>query len=47
MLETSYVLKTGLSLDATLHLAKRLILERSNDPNHWLSCLHLVAVVRF
>ena len=47
MLETSYVLKTGLSLDATLHLTKRLILERSTDPNHWLSRLHLAAVVRF
>lgn len=47
MLETSYVLKTGLSLDVTLHLTKRLFLERSNDPNHWLSRLHLAAVVRF
>ena len=47
MLETSYVLKTGLSLDATLHLTKRLFLERSNDPNHWLSKLHLAAVVSF
>ena len=47
MLETSYVLKSGLSLDATLHLTKRLIPERSNDPNHWLSRLHLAAVVRF
>ena len=47
MVETSYVLKTGLSLDATLHLTRRLILERSDDPNHWLSRLHLAAVVRF
>ncbi len=45
--EASYVPKTGLSLDATLHLTKRLILERSQDPNHWLSRLHLAAVVRF
>jgi hypothetical protein len=47
MLETSYVVKTGLSLDATLHLTKQLILEQPNDPNHWLSRLHLAAVVRF
>lgn len=47
MFETSYVLKTGLSFDATLHLTKRLILERSIDPNNWLSRLHLAAVVRF
>lgn len=47
MFETSYVLKTGLSFDATLHLTKRLILERSIDPNNWLSRLHLAAVVHF
>ncbi len=47
LLETSYVLKTGLSLDATLHLTKRLFLEQPSDPNHWLSRLHLAAVVRF
>lgn len=47
MFETSYVLKTGLSLDATLHLTKRLFLEPVTDPNHWLSRLHLAAVVRF
>ena len=45
--ETSYVLKTGLSLDAKLHLTRRLILEGSDEPNHWLSRLHLAAVVRF
>ena len=47
MIETSYVLKTGLSLDTTLHLTKRLLLERPDDPNPWLSRLHLAAVVRF
>jgi hypothetical protein len=47
ILETSYVLKAGMSLDATLHLTKRLFLERAGDPNPWLSRLHLAAVVRF
>jgi hypothetical protein len=47
VLEHSYVLKTGLSLDTTLHLTKRLFLERPTDPNTWLTRLHLAAVVRF
>ena len=46
MLETSYVVKTGLSLDATLHLTKRLVVQ-PNDPNDLLARLHLAAVVRF
>jgi hypothetical protein len=45
--ENSYVLKTGLSLDTTLHLSKRLFLERPTDPNPWLARLHLAAAVRF
>ena len=47
MLESSYVLKSGLSLDATLHLTKRLVLPSPTQPNAWLSRLHLAAVVRF
>jgi hypothetical protein len=47
ILEHSYVLKTGLSLDTTLHLTKRLFLERPTDTNTWLTRLHLGAVVRF
>ena len=47
MIETSYVLKTGMSLDATLHLTKRLAVERASDPNNWLLRLHLAAVARF
>ena len=47
ILEHSYVLKTGLSLDTTLHLSKRLFLERPTDPDTWLVRLHLGAVVRF
>jgi hypothetical protein len=47
ILETSYVLKTGFSIDTTLHFTKRLFLERPTDPNAWLTRLHLGAVVRF
>lgn len=47
MIETSYVPLPGLSLDVTLHLTKRLFLERVTGPNRWLSRLHLAAVVRF
>jgi hypothetical protein len=47
ILETSYVAKTGFSIDTTLHFAKRLFLERPGDPNAWLTRLHLGAVVRF
>ena len=46
MIETSYVPKEGLSLDATLHLTKRLLVsgDRANDQ---LSRLHVAVVVRF
>jgi hypothetical protein len=47
LLEASYILKTGLSLDATLHLTRRLFLEDASEPDAWLSRLHLAAVVRF
>ena len=47
MLQASYVVKTGLSLDATLHLTKRLLLARPGDTNNWLSRLHLAAIVGF
>ena len=47
ILETSYVLKTGFSIDTTLHYTKRLFLERPTDPDSWLTRLHLGAVVRF
>jgi hypothetical protein len=46
MREASYVVKTGLSLDATLQLTKCLV-PAPDDPNNWLSRLHLAAVVRF
>jgi hypothetical protein len=41
------VLKTGFSLDTTIHVSKRLFLERTTDPNPWLTRVHLAAVVRF
>ena len=47
MIEASYILKTGFSLDATLHVTKRLFLEAPTQPNPWRSRLHLAAVVRF
>ncbi len=47
ILETSYVVKTGFSIDTTLHFTKRLFLERPGEPNAWLTRLHLGAVVRF
>lgn len=46
MLRGSYAPKSGLSLDATLHLTKRLA-SPATAPNPWLSRLHLAAVVRF
>jgi hypothetical protein len=46
MLRGSYVPKSGLSLDATLHLTQRLA-PPAGTPNPWLSRLHLGAVVRF
>jgi hypothetical protein len=51
ILESSYVLKTGMSLDATLHLTKRLFADAITGgaavPGSWLSRLHLAAVLRF
>jgi hypothetical protein len=47
MLENSYVLKTGLSIDTTLHLTRRLWLETPTDSNPWLTRVHLAVVVRF
>ena len=46
MFEVSYVPKSGLSLDVTLHLTKRLFIPE-DDPNHLLTRLHVAAVVRF
>ena len=46
MIETSYVLKTGLSLDVTLHLSKRLFLP-DDASNNLLTRLHVAAVMRF
>ncbi len=47
MLQASYMVKIGLSLDATLHLMKRLLLARPGNPNNWLFRLHLAAIVGF
>jgi hypothetical protein len=47
MLESSYVLKEGLSLDTTLHLTRRLFLSSPTELNTLLSRLHLAAVIRF
>jgi hypothetical protein len=47
ILEGSYVLKAGLSLDATLHVSRRLVPEPASDPNRWLRRLHLAVVARF
>jgi hypothetical protein len=45
MIKTSYVPVAGLSLDTTLHLTRPLVVE--DGPRHWLTRLHLGAVVRF
>ncbi len=47
ILQSSYVLKTGFSLDTALHFTRRLFLERPTDPNSWLTRLHLEAIMRF
>jgi hypothetical protein len=47
MLETSFVPKGGLSLDATLHLTRPLSAAVATVPDTWLTRLHLAAVVRF
>jgi hypothetical protein len=45
MIKTSYVPVAGLSLDTTLHITKPLVVDAG--PRHWLTRLHLAAVVRF
>ena len=47
MIETSYVVKTGVSLDVTLHLTKRLVVAQNNTSNQLLARLHVATVVRF
>ncbi|MGQ0735362.1 MAG: putative porin [Acidobacteriota bacterium] len=47
MLKASVVPLPGLSFEFTMHLTKRLFLERPTDANAWLSRLHTGAVVRF
>ena len=47
MIETSYVVKPGVSLDVTLHLTKRLIVPENDTSNHLLSRLHVATVIRF
>ena len=47
MIETSYVVKSGLSLDVTLHLTKRLIVLEDDTPDHLLARLHVATVIRF
>ena len=47
MIETSYVVKAGLSLDVTLHLTKRLVVAQNDTSNHLLARLHVATVVRF
>lgn len=47
MIEYSYVPLSGVSLDVTLHVTKRLWLERPTAANDWLWRLHAGAVVRF
>ena len=47
MIETSYVVKPGVSLDVTLHLTKRLIVPEKDTSNQLLTRLHVAAVIRF
>ena len=47
MIETSYVVKSGFSLDATLHLTKRLVVPEDGTSNHLLTRLHVATVIRF
>ena len=46
MIETSYVPKSGLSFDVTLHLTKRLVVPE-NTSNDLLARLHVAIVARF
>ena len=47
MIETSYIVKAGLSLDVTLHLTKRLVVAQNDTSNHLLTRLHVATVIRF
>jgi hypothetical protein len=47
MLDYSYVPLSGVSVDVTLHVTKRLFLDRPTDPNTWLYRVHAGATVRF
>ncbi|MFP6572890.1 MAG: putative porin [Vicinamibacterales bacterium] len=47
MIETSYIVKAGLSLDVTLHLTKRLVVAQNDTSNQLLARLHVATVVRF
>ena len=47
MIETSYVVKSGISLDVTLHLTKRLIVLEHDTSDHLLARLHVATVIRF
>ena len=47
MIETSYVLKTGFSLDVTAHSSKRLFVLQEHQPNQLLTRLHVAVVARF
>ena len=47
MIETSYVVKSGFSLDVTLHLTKRLVVPEDGTSNHLLARLHVATVIRF
>ena len=46
MIETSYIPKSGLSLDVTLHLTKRVVV-LEGTPNDLLARLHVAIVARF
>ena len=47
MIETSYVVRPGVSLDVTLHLTKRLFVAQNDTSNHLLARLHVATVIRF
>jgi hypothetical protein len=47
MIETSYVVKAGVSLDVTLHLTKKLVVAQNDTSNHLLARLHVATVIRF
>ena len=47
MIEASYIVKAGVSLDVTLHLTKRLVVAHNDTSNHLLTRLHVATVIRF